>query len=62
MENKNWKTKSLLYGAGIGMICGLIITYIRIQRAESNNETLSLNKKDTAKIGLAVIEILRKMI
>ncbi|NMB93032.1 MAG: hypothetical protein GYA26_02340 [Flexilinea flocculi] len=62
MENKNWKLKTLLLGAGIGLFTGLIMAYIKIQRAESKHEMIQFNSKDTAKVGLAVVEILKKLI
>jgi hypothetical protein len=62
MENKNWKFKTLLLGAGIGLFTGLIMAYIKIQRAESKHEMIQFNSKDTAKVGLAVVEILKKLI
>ncbi len=62
MQNKNWKTKTLLVGAGIGLICGLFVTWMRIRQAESKNQTLHLGEKETAEIGLAVLDFLRKQI
>ncbi len=62
MEDKKWKIKTLLWGAGIGLITGLITAYIKIQRAESKHEMVHFNSKDTAKVGLAVVEILKKLI
>ncbi|MHC1771494.1 MAG: hypothetical protein AB9907_07080 [Flexilinea sp.] len=61
MNKNNWKTKALLYGAGIGMATGLIIAYIKIRNAESKNEIISFNTKDTAKVGMAIYEILKKI-
>ena len=46
MENKNWKLKTLLLGAGIGLFTGLIMAYIKIQRAESKHEMIQFNSKD----------------
>ena len=62
MENKNWKLKTLLLGAGIGLFTGLVTAYIKIQRAESKHEIVHFNSKDTAKVGFAVVDILKKLI
>ncbi|GAP41837.1 hypothetical protein ATC1_131833 [Flexilinea flocculi] len=44
------------------LFTGLIMAYIKIQRAESKHEMIQFNSKDTAKVGLAVVEILKKLI
>lgn len=62
MDKINWKTKTLLLGAGIGLASGLIIAYVKIRSAESKNKTINFNSKDTAKVGIAVYEILKKLI
>ncbi|HNY93989.1 MAG TPA: hypothetical protein PKX80_10585 [Flexilinea sp.] len=62
MSDKNWKRNTLLIGAGIGLLAGLLSAYLRIRKAESNNEIITFKAKDTAKIGTAVFDFMKKFL
>jgi H+/Cl- antiporter ClcA len=60
MENlQEWKTKTLLLGAGLGLVAGLVAAFIVIQNADERNDKPQLNAGDGVKVGLGVLGVLR---
>ena len=60
MENKmEWKTKTMLLGAGLGLAAGLIAAFIVIQNADSKENQPQLTAGDGVKVGLGVLGVLR---
>lgn len=60
MENqKDWKTKTLLLGAGLGLAAGLVAAFIVIQNADSRDSQPQLTAGDGVKVGLGVLGVLR---
>jgi hypothetical protein len=59
MEKINWKTKTLIIGAVIGAVTGLVASYMIIQRAEKLNDTPQVSVGDGVKVGLGVLGLLR---
>lgn len=57
--NENWKTKTLLIGAAVGIATGLIGAYILIQAAEKAQTRPRINAGDGVKVGLGVMAVLR---
>jgi gas vesicle protein len=61
MKQPNWKMKTLLTGALIGMVTGLISAFLRIREAESRDTTYQIKTKDSALIGNAIFDFLRRI-
>jgi hypothetical protein len=55
----DWKTRTLLIGAVVGLFTGLLGGYILIQRAEATNQTPKITAGDGVKVGLGVLGLLR---
>ena len=55
----NWKAKTLIIGAVIGAIGGLVAGYILIQRADAKATRASLTAGDGVKVGLGLLSVLR---
>jgi len=56
---ESWKTKTLLIGAGVGLIAGIIAGLIFIQRAETNKSRPKLTAGDGVMVGIGVLGVLR---
>jgi hypothetical protein len=57
--NENWKTKTLLIGAAVGIATGLIGAYILIQAADKAQTHPQISAGDGVKVGLGVMAVLR---
>jgi len=55
----NWKSKTLVIGAIIGILIGLAASYIVIQRAERENSVPQITAGDGVKVGLGLLGVLR---
>lgn len=55
----NWRNKTLIIGAVVGVALGLAAAYIVIQRSEEQNTLPELTAGDGVKIGLGVLGVLR---
>jgi gas vesicle protein len=55
----NWKTKTLVIGAVVGVALGLAAAFIFIQRSEQENTTPQLTAGDGVKVGLGLLGVLR---
>ncbi len=62
IKKENWKTRSLLIGALIGLVAGLGVTWIQIRKAESENRELHYTAQSTAKMGITIFDIVRRLI
>ena len=60
-KSENWKLKTLLLGAGIGAVTGLIASLIIVQRAEQTNSKPELTAGDGVKVGLGLLSVLRQI-
>lgn len=60
MKDQTWKKKTLLYGALIGMVFGLLSAYIRIRNAEENNTSVQFTSKDTVRIGSLIFRLINQ--
>ncbi len=58
-QTNNWKTKTILLGAGIGALTGLVASYILVQRAEKTETRPEITTGDGVKIGLSLLGVLR---
>ncbi|HLF89640.1 MAG TPA: hypothetical protein VI451_11875 [Anaerolineales bacterium] len=64
MENEaqdNWKVKTLLIGAGVGLLAGLGAAYMLVQRAEKDGGRPELSAGEGVKLGLLVLGLLRQV-
>ncbi len=55
----NWKTKTFIIGAVVGLAIGLLGAYIVIQRSEQLDTLPELSAGDGVKVGLGVLGVLR---
>ncbi len=60
-KSENWKLKTLLLGAGIGAVTGVIASLIIVQRAEQTGSKPSLTAGDGVKVGLGLLGVLRQI-
>ncbi|NPV55506.1 MAG: hypothetical protein HPY76_02375 [Anaerolineae bacterium] len=58
-QSDNWKTKTLIIGAIVGALGGLLAGYILIQRSEATASKPALSAGDGVKVGLGVLDVLR---
>lgn len=59
--DKHWKRKTLLLGATVGSIAGLIAAMMIIQRAEQQKTPPRLTAGDGIKLGLGILGVLRSL-
>jgi hypothetical protein len=58
-NNENWKTVTLIVGAVVGLVCGIVAAYILIQRAQEHSSKPRLTAGEGVKVGLGVLGVLR---
>jgi len=58
-KTKEWKTKTLLISAGLGLAAGLAAALIIIQSADEKEKSPQLKAGDGVKVGLGVLGVLR---
>ena len=56
-----WKTKTLLIGAGVGLVIGVLAGLIFIQRAELNEARPQIAARDGVMVGIGVLGVLRSI-
>ena len=54
-----WRNKTMLIGAIVGVVTGILAAYIVVQRAERENVQPSMSPADGVKIGLGVLGVMR---
>ncbi len=59
--DKHWKRKTMLLGAAVGSIAGLIAALMIIQRAEQQKSPPRLTAGDGIKLGLGILGVLRSL-
>ncbi len=57
--NNNWQTKTMIIGAVIGAITGVIGAYILVQASEKAGNRPQLSAGDGVKVGLGLMAVLR---
>ncbi|NPV77224.1 MAG: hypothetical protein HPY59_12735 [Anaerolineae bacterium] len=55
----NWKTRTYIAGALIGITAGVLGAYILIQRAEQREQQPKLSAGDGVKLGLGLLGVLK---
>jgi hypothetical protein len=57
----NWKARTLIIGAVVGLISGIIAAYILVQRAEEEESRPRISAGEGVKVGLGVLGVLRTL-
>ena len=58
-ENNQWKTKTMILGAVIGAVTGLLAAFIVINRAEEDESNPQITAGEGVQLGLGVLGLLR---
>jgi hypothetical protein len=58
-QNQNWKLKTLIIGAAVGAVTGLLAGYIMVSTAEQHNSQPRLSAGEGVKVGLGVLGLMR---
>ena len=56
-----WKNKVLLIGGAVGLLTGVAVAYLLVQRSEKAGSTALLNSSEGVKLGLLVLGLLRQI-
>lgn len=56
---ETWKSRTLLIGAIIGAVTGVIAAMVIVQRADEAQQTPHITAGDGVKVGLGVLGVLR---
>jgi len=59
--DENWQTRILLAGAVVGALVGAGAAYLLVQRAEKNEERVSMGAGEAVKLGVLVFGLLRSV-
>ena len=63
IENqKQWKYNALAIGAIVGMVIGLGTAYLQVRDAEKNHQVVSYDMRSTAKFGLTLFDLIKRII
>jgi hypothetical protein len=55
----NQKTKILFFGGLIGLITGIVASFILVQQSEKKQTNLSITASDGVKLGLGLLTFMR---
>lgn len=55
----NQKTKILFFGGLIGLITGIVASFILVQQSEKKQTSLSITASDGVKLGLGLLTFMR---
>ena len=55
----NWRTKTFVFGGLIGLMAGLLASFIMIQQSEKKHITPALSAMDGVKLGLGLLTFMR---
>ena len=58
----NWKNKTILFYAAIGLAVGLIAGKMTVDNAVENNKEVTLNLENGAKVGMSAMAAMRKAV
>jgi hypothetical protein len=56
---QNWQTKTILIGAVVGMLSGILGAYILVQSAEKSGTRPQVSAGDGVKVGLGLLAVMR---
>jgi hypothetical protein len=60
-EIETWRSKTLVMGAVLGAVTGLVAAYLLVQRAESQERPPELSTGEGIKVGLLLLGLLRQI-
>ena len=58
---ETWKSRTLLIGAIVGAVTGVIAAMVIVQRADESKQTPRITAGDGVKVGLGVLGVLRML-
>ncbi|MCU0485666.1 MAG: hypothetical protein MUC85_06095 [Anaerolineales bacterium] len=58
---EQWKTRVMLIGGTVGLLTGLAVAYLLVQRSEKAGSAPLLNSSEGVKLGLLVLGLLRQV-
>ena len=58
---KDWKTNTLVVGAVVGLLSGLLASFLLVRRAEKSGQELTLNAGEGFRLGMLVLGLLREI-
>lgn len=58
---ETWKSRTLLIGAIVGAVTGVIAAMVIVQRADEAKQTPRITAGDGVKVGLGVLGVLRML-
>lgn len=58
----DWKKKTILYYTLGGMVIGLLAGIISVNNAVEKNQEVELSLKNGAKIGIAALDVVKKIV
>lgn len=59
MDDKNWKTKTIVAGTVLGALVGAAASLMLVKRSESEGVRPKLSTGDGVQVGLGVLGVLR---
>ncbi len=60
-ENGSWRSKTLVLGAVLGALTGLVAAYLLVQRADQQEQPPELSTGEGIKVGLLLLGLLRQI-
>lgn len=60
-EESNWKTRTLIIGVLAGVVTGLGVAFVLVQRAEQEGGVVQLRTSEGLKLGMGVLGLLRQV-
>lgn len=61
-SDRQWKVKALAIGALVGMVIGLGTAYLQVRDAENHQKIVKYDMKSTARFGMTLFELIKKII
>ncbi|MBN2503561.1 MAG: hypothetical protein JXB38_22480 [Anaerolineales bacterium] len=58
---KDWKTNTLIVGAVVGLLSGLMAAFLLVRRSEKSGNELTLNTGEGFRLGMLVLGLLREI-
>jgi high-affinity Fe2+/Pb2+ permease len=58
---KDWKTNTLIFGAVVGLLSGLMAAFLLVRRSEKSGNELTLNTGEGFRLGMLVLGLLREI-
>lgn len=55
----NWRTKTFIFGGLIGLMAGLLASFIMVQQSEKKHIAPALSAMDGVKLGLGLLTFMR---